>query len=170
MNAAFTFKLCNDKGHPDLSLSLTHLVDAVAVDDRTLRLTFSGKQSAAPRSTWSPNPSKPAGLRHYTISPPQIEQRRQNNEKIPSADIGRDWLAGHVCDSAIVCGRNGRPLGPAAAYGHEGADDIGWTLWLACGQPPDGGNEMSSKPTCTLLGHLPDLRTAIRLGRVLVDL
>ncbi len=31
-------------------------------------------------------------------------------------------------------------------------------------------NEMSSKPTCTLLGHLPDLRTAIRLGRVLVDL
>ena len=45
-DAAFTFKLYKDKGHPDLSLSLTHMVDAVAVDDRTLRLTFSGKQSA----------------------------------------------------------------------------------------------------------------------------
>ncbi|MBZ9796628.1 extracellular solute-binding protein [Mesorhizobium sp. ES1-4] len=45
-DAAFTFKLYKEKGHPDLSLSLTHLVDAVAVDDHTLRLTFSGKQSA----------------------------------------------------------------------------------------------------------------------------
>ncbi|MER9330507.1 extracellular solute-binding protein [Mesorhizobium sp. M0488] len=45
-DAAFTFKLYKEKGHPDLSLSLTHLVDAVAEDDRTLRLTFSGKQSA----------------------------------------------------------------------------------------------------------------------------
>jgi microcin C transport system substrate-binding protein len=45
-DAAFTFKLFKDKGHPDLSLSLTHLQDAVAADARTLRLTFSGKQSA----------------------------------------------------------------------------------------------------------------------------
>lgn len=45
-DAAFTFKLYKEKGHPDLSLSLTHMIDAVAVDDRTLRLTFSGKQSA----------------------------------------------------------------------------------------------------------------------------
>ncbi len=45
-DAAFTFKLYKDKGHPDLSLSLTHMDDAVAVDERTLRLTFSGKQSA----------------------------------------------------------------------------------------------------------------------------
>ncbi|MGX7876580.1 extracellular solute-binding protein [Mesorhizobium sp. ORM6] len=45
-DAAFTFKLYKEKGHPDLSLSLTHMVDAVAVDDRALRLTFSGKQSA----------------------------------------------------------------------------------------------------------------------------
>jgi microcin C transport system substrate-binding protein len=45
-DAAFTFKLYKDKGHPDLSLSLTHLTDAVAVDARTLRLVFSGNQSA----------------------------------------------------------------------------------------------------------------------------
>lgn len=45
-DAAFSFKLFKDKGHPDLSLSLTHLEDAVAVDTHTLRLTFSGKQSA----------------------------------------------------------------------------------------------------------------------------
>ena len=45
-DAAFSFKLFKDKGHPDLSLSLTHLEDAVAVGPHTLRLTFSGKQSA----------------------------------------------------------------------------------------------------------------------------
>ncbi|RJT38703.1 ABC transporter substrate-binding protein [Mesorhizobium waimense] len=45
-DAAFTFKLFKDKGHPDLSLSLTHLEDAVAVDPRTLRLSFSGKHSS----------------------------------------------------------------------------------------------------------------------------
>lgn len=44
-DAAFTFKLFKDKGHPDLALSLTHLEDAVAVDPRTLRLSFSGKHS-----------------------------------------------------------------------------------------------------------------------------
>ena len=45
-DAAFTLKLFKDKGHPDLSLSLIHLEDAVAVDPRTLRLSFSGKHSA----------------------------------------------------------------------------------------------------------------------------
>ncbi|WP_202296904.1 extracellular solute-binding protein [Mesorhizobium sp. 131-2-1] len=45
-DAAFSLKLFKEKGHPDLSLSLTHLADAVAVDPRTLRLSFSGKQSA----------------------------------------------------------------------------------------------------------------------------
>ncbi|MER8951176.1 extracellular solute-binding protein [Mesorhizobium sp. M0833] len=45
-DAAFTFKLFKDKGHPSLSLPLKHLDDAVAVDARTLRLVFSGKHSA----------------------------------------------------------------------------------------------------------------------------
>lgn len=45
-DAAFTFKLLKDKGHPDFSLSLTHLDDAVALDAHTLELKFSGKQSA----------------------------------------------------------------------------------------------------------------------------
>ncbi|MEW6629490.1 MAG: extracellular solute-binding protein [Pseudomonadota bacterium] len=45
-DAAFTFKLLKDKGHPDYSLSLTHLDDAVAVDARTLQLKFSGKQAS----------------------------------------------------------------------------------------------------------------------------
>lgn len=45
-DAAFTLKLFKDKGHPDLSLSLIHLDDAIAADPRTLRLSFSGKHSA----------------------------------------------------------------------------------------------------------------------------
>ncbi|TIT84785.1 MAG: ABC transporter substrate-binding protein, partial [Mesorhizobium sp.] len=45
-DAAFTFKLLKDKGHPDYSLSLTHLEDAVAVDAHTLELKFSGKQAS----------------------------------------------------------------------------------------------------------------------------
>ncbi|MDX8476993.1 extracellular solute-binding protein [Mesorhizobium sp. VK24D] len=45
-DAAFTFKLLKDKGHPDYSLSLTHLDDAVAKDAHTVELKFSGKQSA----------------------------------------------------------------------------------------------------------------------------
>ncbi|TIV11150.1 MAG: ABC transporter substrate-binding protein, partial [Mesorhizobium sp.] len=34
-DAAFTFKLLKDKGHPDYALSLTHLDDAAAVDVHT---------------------------------------------------------------------------------------------------------------------------------------
>lgn len=45
-DAAFTFKLLKDKGHPDYALSLTHLADAVAVDAHTLELKFSGKQAS----------------------------------------------------------------------------------------------------------------------------
>ena len=44
-DAAFTYLLFKEKGYPDLQLALTELSEAVAVDDRTLRLTFSGKQS-----------------------------------------------------------------------------------------------------------------------------
>lgn len=45
-DAAFTFKLLKDKGHPDYALSLTHLADAIAVDAHTLQLKFSGKQAS----------------------------------------------------------------------------------------------------------------------------
>ena len=45
-DVAFTFKLLKDKGHPDYTLSLTHLDDAVAKDAHTVELRFSGKQSA----------------------------------------------------------------------------------------------------------------------------
>ncbi|WP_292428842.1 extracellular solute-binding protein [Mesorhizobium sp.] len=45
-DAAFSFKLLKDKGHPDFSLSLTHLEDAVAVDAHTVELKFSGRQSS----------------------------------------------------------------------------------------------------------------------------
>ncbi|RWD64998.1 extracellular solute-binding protein [Mesorhizobium sp.] len=45
-DVAFTYKLLKDKGHPDYSLSLTHLDDAVAKDAHTVELKFSGKQSA----------------------------------------------------------------------------------------------------------------------------
>lgn len=45
-DAAFTFKLLKDKGHPDFALTLKHLDDAVAVDAHTLILKFSGKQTS----------------------------------------------------------------------------------------------------------------------------
>ena len=45
-DAAFTFKLLKDKGHPDYALPLTHLEDAVAKDTHKVELTFDGKQSA----------------------------------------------------------------------------------------------------------------------------
>ncbi|MDN2584402.1 IS1380 family transposase, partial [Aquibium sp. ELW1220] len=41
---------------------------------------------------------------------------------------------------------------------------------LACGRLPDSGQDLCSQPTCSRLENLPDLRTVIRLGRVLVDL
>ena len=44
-DAAYTFNLFKDEGHPDLSLPLRELSETIPVDDRTLRLTFSGKQS-----------------------------------------------------------------------------------------------------------------------------
>lgn len=45
-DVAFSLMLYKDKGHPDLLLPLTEMNEAVAVDDRTARLTFSGRQSA----------------------------------------------------------------------------------------------------------------------------
>jgi len=45
-DVAFTYSTFKDKGHPILSLPLVDLVSAEAVDPLTVRLTFSGKQSA----------------------------------------------------------------------------------------------------------------------------
>ena len=50
-DAAFTFNLLKDEGHPSLMLPLSEMVAAVADDERTLRLTFSGRQS--PRTIFS---------------------------------------------------------------------------------------------------------------------
>ncbi len=44
-DCAFTYKLLKEQGHPQFLLSLVELVDAVAVDDKTFRLVFSGKHS-----------------------------------------------------------------------------------------------------------------------------
>lgn len=41
-DAAFSFALFKEKGHPQLLLALTHMEEARVLDDRTLRLTFSG--------------------------------------------------------------------------------------------------------------------------------
>lgn len=45
-DAAFSFNIYKEKGHPDLLLPLREMTEAVAEDGATLRLTFSGKQSA----------------------------------------------------------------------------------------------------------------------------
>ncbi|QDZ01229.1 ABC transporter substrate-binding protein [Nitratireductor mangrovi] len=44
-DVAFTYNLFKDKGHPSLQLPLTHMTEAVALDDHTFRLGFSGEQS-----------------------------------------------------------------------------------------------------------------------------
>ena len=44
--SAFSFNLLKTEGHPSLSLPLTHMTSAEALDRQTLRLTFSGRQSA----------------------------------------------------------------------------------------------------------------------------
>ncbi|TIV04320.1 MAG: IS1380 family transposase, partial [Mesorhizobium sp.] len=63
----------------------------------------------------------------------------------------------------------------AIACGYEDANDLNRlrtdpAFKLACGRLPDSGLDLCSQPTCSRLENLPDIRTVIRLGRVLVDL
>jgi hypothetical protein len=63
----------------------------------------------------------------------------------------------------------------AIACGYEDANDLDRlrhdpAFKLACGRLPDSGQDLCSQPTCSRLENLPDLRTVIRRGRVLVDL
>ncbi len=63
----------------------------------------------------------------------------------------------------------------AIACGYEDANDLDLlrtdlAFKLACGRLPDSGPDLCSQPTCSRLENLPDLRTVIRLGGVLVDL
>ncbi|TIV38947.1 MAG: IS1380 family transposase [Mesorhizobium sp.] len=63
----------------------------------------------------------------------------------------------------------------AIACGYEDANDLDRlrtdpAFKLACGRLPDSGIDLCSQPTCSRLENLPDLRTVIRLGWVLVDL
>src|SRR5690606_240752 len=44
-DVAFSLLLYKEKGHPALLLPLAELMEAVALDDRTVRLVFSGRQS-----------------------------------------------------------------------------------------------------------------------------
>ncbi|PRX01546.1 UNVERIFIED_ORG: IS4 family transposase [Martelella mediterranea] len=63
----------------------------------------------------------------------------------------------------------------AIACGYEDANDLDRLRFdpafkLACGRLPDSGLDLASQPTCSRLENLPDLKTVIRLGRVLVEL
>lgn len=63
----------------------------------------------------------------------------------------------------------------AIACGYEDANDLDRlrndpAFKLACGRLPDSGQDLCSQPTCSRVENLPDLRTVIRLGRVLIDL
>ncbi|BCG82840.1 transposase [Mesorhizobium sp. 113-3-9] len=63
----------------------------------------------------------------------------------------------------------------AIACGYEDANDLDLlrsdpAFGLACGRLPDSGLDLCSQPTCSRVENLPDLRTVIRLGWVLVDL
>lgn len=63
----------------------------------------------------------------------------------------------------------------AIACGYEDANDLDRlrtdpAFKLACGRLPDTGLDLCSQPTLSRAENLPDLRTVIRLGNVLVDL
>ena len=63
----------------------------------------------------------------------------------------------------------------AIACGYEDANDLDRlrsdpAFKLACGRLPDNGLDLCSQPTLSRMENLPDLRTVIRLGHVLVDL
>jgi len=63
----------------------------------------------------------------------------------------------------------------AIACGYEDADDLDSLRFdpafkLACGRLPDSGRDLCSQPTVSRWENAPDLRTVIRLGRVLLDL
>lgn len=60
----------------------------------------------------------------------------------------------------------------AIACGYEDANDLNRlrtdpAFKLACGRLPDSGPDLCSQPTCSRLENLPDIRTVIRLGRLL---
>ena len=44
-DAAFTFKMLKEKGHPLISLNLREMKDAEAIDAKTLKITFTGNQT-----------------------------------------------------------------------------------------------------------------------------
>ena len=63
----------------------------------------------------------------------------------------------------------------AIACGYEDADDLDRlrsdpAFKLACGRLPDTGTDLCSQPTLSRIENLPDLRTVMRLGQVLLDL
>ena len=63
----------------------------------------------------------------------------------------------------------------AIACGYEDADDLDSLRFdpafkLACGRLPDSGRDLCSQPTISRWENAPDLRTVIRLGRVMLDL
>ena len=63
----------------------------------------------------------------------------------------------------------------AIACGYEDADDldslrIDPAFKLACGRLPDSGRDLCSQPTMSRWENAPDLRSVIRLGRVMLDL
>lgn len=63
----------------------------------------------------------------------------------------------------------------AIACGYEDANDLDRlrtdpAFKLACGRLPDSGIDLCSQPTSSRLENLPDLKTVIRLGDVLVEL
>ena len=63
----------------------------------------------------------------------------------------------------------------AIACGWEDADDLDSLRFdpafkLACGRLPDSGRDLGSQPTISRWENAPDLRSVIRLGRVMLDL
>lgn len=63
----------------------------------------------------------------------------------------------------------------AIACGYEDTNDLDRlrsdpAFKLACRRLPDTGLDLCSQPTCSRAENLPDLRTVIRLGEVLLDL
>ena len=64
--------------------------------------------------------------------------------------------------------------GSGIACGYEDANDLDRlrgdpAFKLACGRPPDSGDDLCSQPTVSRWENAPDLKTIIRLTYALVD-
>ncbi|EKF19484.1 extracellular solute-binding protein [Nitratireductor pacificus] len=118
-DAAFSYMLLKEKGHPQLALPLTELNEAVAEDEHTLRLTFSGRQAPRNILTVTSNPGYPVFSKTF------IEENGFDSSRLVPLlgsgpyKVGR-FSAGRYIEYDRVEDYWARDLGPMKGFNHFG--------------------------------------------------